>query len=206
VGSPLDQAIEIVRSAEAEVADLLAEAAQERRYGDLIELTKIARSLAAISPELRSGADPPASLDGNREREEDRARHPRRPSAEYPLFLRDDDWLVKVGKSRTGSETYEHKAPLQVLQAVVRRALAVSSRSTRPFRTDALTSVKQHDDDVDIRGYQLYLCLGWLKRIGLLKQHGRKGYSIVAGNTIGDDVQMHWQLLPTRSEIQEATE
>jgi hypothetical protein len=189
---------------EAEVNDLLAEAARDRRYGDLPELTKIAEALTVLyaesaSPSPSEGPRLSMSLSGPSAS----GIHTKDARPNYPVYFRDDDCLVKVGKSRASDDTYEHKAPFEVLEAVAKRAMAASKKNAKAFRPDALTNVTQHGDAVTVRGYQLYLCLGWLKRIGLLKQHGRKGCSINAVSTLAEDLKEHWQSLPSREAILE---
>jgi hypothetical protein len=55
-----------------------------------------------------------------------------------------------------------------------------------------------HAGSQKLLGYQLYLCLAWLKSEGLIKQHGRRGYSINDLDTFGDRVQRAWDELETK--------
>jgi len=193
-------------------------ATRERRYGDLPELASIAEGLAEIqanrmdtnavsldSPEATSDSgcrsEPDFSTSGNDRRGENQLRTSRRERTQsgltlgtgYPRFVRDDDSLVKIGASSAAASTYEHRAPKAVVDAIVSRAVALSKAgSGDPFTAEALSDVGAHDDEQQVPSYQLYLCLAWLKRTRLIKQHGRKGYSLVSPDSFVSDVEEAW--------------
>ncbi|WP_242101570.1 hypothetical protein [Lysobacter sp. M2-1] len=95
----------------------------------------------------------------------------------YPRFERHGDNLVKVGWSKREKAEYEHKAPLR---AVVMVADAVRKKGVdgRIFQISALLPYTGPDGETTVPDYQVYLIVAWWRAIGLLEQHGRKGYSI----------------------------
>lgn len=68
-----------------------------------------------------------------------------------------------------------------------------------PFTAESLSDVHRQDDDTEIPGYQLCLCLGWFKRLKLICQHGRQGYSLARGGDLSAAVERAWKDLPEQS-------
>jgi len=121
---------------------------------------------------------------------------------DYPKFYRRGDQLVKVGWSKKEREEYVHKAPRRALDAL---AAAITRRSSngKPFAADEVFSatrpLKDGHDGSEIPGYQAYVALAWFKQAGIVKQHGRGGYSLKNGANVPDAVLASWQKLPEES-------
>jgi hypothetical protein len=110
-----------------------------------------------------------------------------------PVFSRDGDFLVKSARSRKTHDEYEHRAPSEVVFA-----LAESLAEWRSAKK-LLTADQLLDDYANRKGrviaYQVYVALGWLTQIGLVRRHSRSGYSVPSPSTICDDVQKAWAAL-----------
>jgi len=119
-------------------------------------------------------------------------RKSRAKRSKYPCFKRDGDALVKIGYSQTKGSTYEHRSPKGAIDTIVTRVIQISNQDKRPFSAEALSGRGSHDGEGQILSYQLYLCLAWLKSLGLMRQHGRKGYSVVAPDSMEADVEKAW--------------
>lgn len=102
--------------------------------------------------------------------------------------------LVKIGWSKKERGEYVHKAPKAGLLAIARRAEEVG-REGRMFTTDELLPVRIGSGEDELPGYQGYLCLAWLREIGLVATHGREGYSVV-GDDLSGSVNRIWDTLP----------
>ena len=217
--SLLDEALATVDRARREVDGLVRQAVEMRRYE---ELAKIAELAASLSRTLTHGSGREADTTevGKAAAAESKARSRARPrrrtgpmrtsreqavgsrqldgtkrDTEYPRFIRDGSTLVKIGWSRSSGSTYEHRASRAVLDAVAQRALALADSDERPFTAEALSDVGKHDDGLNMPGYQLYLCLGWLRRTGLVAQRGRKGYVVPRPRSFADDLEQAWESL-----------
>ena len=118
--------------------------------------------------------------------------------SEYPKFFKQGDQFVKVGWSRTTKGEYEHKAPRRVVDALT-TAIAQRSRKGKLFTVEDLLPLKDPQDHSEIPSYQAYVVLAWLKLGGLVKQHGRRGYSVRNSSRLADAAVSSWQQLPEKS-------
>jgi hypothetical protein len=115
----------------------------------------------------------------------------------YPQFHRDDNHLIKIGWSKKEKRQYEHKAPKTVLDLLVASLLAVSRDGYR-FTTEDVLPLRDAGEDTDVPSYQAYLCLAWLRSVGLVEQHGRQGYSLPQPVQLGILVEDRWEGLTRR--------
>lgn len=217
----MEKARQIVRGAEVDVQALIDSASRARRYEDVPALARLAEQLACIlgeaegspsstTPEQEEGdtaflqtESVGCELAGSSGQVSGRASPPRHEKPgkdrqgqlEYPRFVRDGDSLVKIGLSRGSQATYEHRVPKAVLDTIVERALSAYEGGRRPLTAEALSNVHRHGDKEKIPGYQLYLCLGWLKRQGLVTRCGRKGYTLPRPESFVADVAEAWEYL-----------
>lgn len=114
----------------------------------------------------------------------------------YPKFYRDGNALLKVGFSKRAGE-YEHKAPSQVVFALT-DAVARACEKGRRFTMDDVMPLISAALATTVPVYQPYVCLSWLRELGLVAQHGRKGYSAKMPSQISLQVRNYWEQLPTR--------
>ena len=52
------------------------------------------------------------------------------------------------------------------------------------------------DDHAEIPSYQTYACLAWLRSIGVVKQHGRRGYTVAPREESIRQVEAAWVEMP----------
>jgi hypothetical protein len=120
---------------------------------------------------------------------------------DYPWFCRDADDLVKIGWSARKDEEYVHRAPRASVDAVA-YAIPAAAKNSR-FKRDDLEGVGAMDDGRrTVPDYQVYLCLGWLRWAGLIRQLGRGEYTIPDLTRFQALVEGAWKQLPL---IQDAT-
>src|SRR5262249_8469960 len=124
----------------------------------------------------------------------------KKKKTEYPKFFREGEALVKLGWSKREGKPYEHKAPRKVLRALV-QALAGTCLGEGLFDTERLFPLKDPDDRSEVPTYQAYLALAWLRRTGLVVQHGRRGYSLPEGTDLERESDRLWNELPTRTTL-----
>ena len=48
----------------------------------------------------------------------------------------------------------------------------------------------------EVPGYQVYLCLAWLRSEGLVTKHERQGYTADSPDSLEKDVASRWKLIP----------
>jgi hypothetical protein len=113
------------------------------------------------------------------------------PRTKYPIFIKRNDNLVKIGWSRKENSPYEHKADMQIIQAVVRKILAVG-KNGKIFNSLSFLPVCQ-DNGSPVPDYQAYLVLKWLIASELIQQHGRRGYSINESDRLEKNINNIWE-------------
>lgn len=188
----------------------IALAAGEGRFDELLQLTMIAKEIAALTarwpcdaprapkalaqPEVTTEPSAPAAPRS----ETTPQASPKPKKSDYPKFLREKQDLVKLGWSPREKGPYEHRVPKAALDAVV-AVVASMGKAGHRFTMDevhkALASAKRADH---VPSYQTYAVASWLKWAGMVLQHGRQGYTIVRPQTFATSIEAAWQSLPQR--------
>lgn len=96
--------------------------------------------------------------------------------SQYPVYAREDDHVVKIGWSSKNDEEYLHRAPRASIAATCSRISSVAREKSRLTREDI--GLVEAPDQEAVPDYQIYVVLGWLRWAGLVRRHGRRGYSI----------------------------
>ena len=200
---------EVLERCEASLRALVAEAAQTGDYEAVLPLTSLARELARLGevalrrgPTTESTKKQPITASArpeNAPRPAGRSPRKRAPrveggsSAEYPRFCRKGRELLKIGWSKSSRSEYEHRVPKEAVDRVV-ATLAEAAAQEDLVRVDEWLKALEKRGGEPIPTYQVYVALAWLRNEGLIRQHGRKGYSL-AGPLIGRDVTQRWDAL-----------
>ncbi len=192
----LEEAIEAVRTAERSVRQLVEQAMKEHRFDEVPAVLSVAKQLAEIDP-IRTAE---MGQTGSETQDPGSSNEPGRSatSVGLPSFVREGDYLVKIGRSPSNERSYEHRAPRAALEAIADRALALQALDEGPIKAEGMSDLRQHQDSLRIPGYQLYLVLGWFKQEGFLRRHGRKGYTVKSPKTLKDDISRAWEALVDR--------
>jgi hypothetical protein len=114
---------------------------------------------------------------------------------QYPRFLREGEYLIKIGWSKSGRAEYEHKSPKRLLAPLCEALTEVKGRR---ITMDKVLPLKDAVNGSVFPDYQTYVCLAWLKSVRLVIQHGRKGYSLPNGIELHKSIEAKWVNLPTR--------
>jgi len=212
VTSFMRQALGILRDAEVKLCELIPKALEARRdeeAGQLMELARLladARCSRAVSgPGKRGGAADPAGGGSPRSLRPERKRKAKAKTkaSPYPKFLREGNALLKLGWSKKGRSEYEHRAPREAVLAVAARVAEAASHGDSStgsrFTVEDLREVRVALGDEPVSGCQVYLCVAWFRRAGLIVQHGRRGYSLpVAAVNFPAKVKAAWVELRER--------
>lgn len=204
----IQQAAQILQRAERALQELLAKAATSGRYDDLIRLSDLAREVATlvtkagdsappenpavVAPDALLSTKPVSNTAGGRSLERTGLKKRR-----YPKFLRDGETIIKLGWSKTAKAEYEHKASKPVLKHLV-ATLAKLAATKKRSAMDEVLPLTDPVTGSEVPAYQAYLCLAWLRAVGIVTQHGRKGYSLPKKNAVDVRVEECWRQLPTR--------
>jgi hypothetical protein len=198
-----------IRGAEESIVKMAQKALEEHDYPEATTLMGLAGELHDIAARIDS---PPgeasrtlstaAELPTEPQYSEVKLDHPhsktlrRAPrKGEFPKFMRDEGNLYKIGWSKADKSTYEHKAPKDVLLALLSKLKVVAAKKRR-FTMEQVLPLNRAGDYAELPSYQVYLCLAWLRKLGLVTQHGRKGYSVSHSEKIELSAEKAWQRLP----------
>jgi hypothetical protein len=205
---------EILSEAERKLTELAMNALQRRDYVTVQWLSTIAERIATTIVGSHSECETSrgsiiqmAVTPNSTKREEDSKRQSigTLPSSTsnsmagpFPHFFRDSEQLIKIGYSKSEKRTYEHRSPNDVLHRLA-DLIVKSYPSGQLFTTyDVL---KQFElETPTLPTYQLYLCLGFLVRSGLVRKNGRSGYTIdfKYQANFAASVITAWEFLPKR--------
>ncbi len=203
-----------MKQCEASLRALVAEAAQAGDYEAVLSVTSLAsevRRLGELAP--RRG---PATISNEKRliaggtSTEDLRRPAARPapskrtrravrdgSAGYPRFCRKGRELLKVGWSKSSRSEYEHRVPKEAVDRVV-TTLAEAAAQEDLVRVDERLKALERREGEPIPTYQVYVALAWLRNEGLIRQHGRRGYSLGEPQHIAREVERRWEALQKR--------
>jgi hypothetical protein len=200
---PLQPAVAALIEAESRLRETAAKVAGAGDYDNLVVITRWAKVLQSLAAEAAGGAtdqavigSSPSGQVASRTAPHSRASRSdsRKTIPGVPVYSRDSDMLVKTARSRKSRNDYEHRAPADVVFTV-----AECLSAWRPNKK-LLTGDQLLDSYAKRKGsvisYQVYASLGWFAQMGLVKRHGRSGYSVPRPTTIVEEVQKAWTALP----------
>jgi hypothetical protein len=195
----VQKAVKVLQAAENQLRSLAAHAAESGDYEAVTTLAAWGRIVnGLIEPAKREHKD----LNGFRARGgESSATSPSSPTGErfrvhrkaYPKFNRDAEFLTKTGYSKKGRSEYQHKAPVDLV-FVLAECLADWNSSKSLLTAEKLLEACSARMGRVI-SYQAYVALGWFVESGLLRKHGRSGYSVPCPATVVEDAQKAWNSL-----------
>jgi len=193
--------IHVLEDAESRVRSLLEAAVAKSDYDAVELLAETARWLSDKARHLqRDGSLSPSTDDESRARPADDSNLPPLTTmTRYPVFFREGDRLVKAGLSRGSASTYEHKAGKSVLDAIVARIVDASGKK-KVFVIDDLVGIRLEGSSSAVPSYQVYLCIAWLKEVGILRDVGRRRYEIITlSPNLNAQVDKEWKRIKVRN-------
>jgi len=193
-----DKVRSILMAAERSLADVANEAVVAGEYDRATLILGIASQLSSIVRGLPSNTQSAPVAAAQSEPRPSGLREIRKKGkrSTYPRFYREGNALLKVGYSKRGGE-YEHKAPSQVLFALSEAVAKIGDKNRRFTMEDVLPLIAASQESA-VPVYQPYVCLSWLRDLGLIAQHGRKGYSAKVASQIPQHVRAQWDELSQR--------
>ncbi len=211
----------VLAEAETKLRALVGQTASRGEYDFSVQIATVAKALAAMAADLDRGSeagplmtDPAACGAGHpaleclanpsasavarpagHSRPADTGRSRRAPQkGEYPKFSRQGDQLVKVSWSKKQRAEYQHKAPRRVAELLA-AAIARRTGNGRLFTSEDIFPLKDPEEGSEVPSYQAYAALAWFKAAGLVKPHGRRGYTARNQGKLSEVVTAAWQQL-----------
>lgn len=199
----------VLTEAEASLRKLMEQALKRQRYSEVQELASWAHAISRIG-EIGATNDVVAPTKPMEQRDAElKERKPEKPGlsqtgnseSQYPRFEKENDKLVKVGWSKKNRQAYEHRAPIQAVQNVVRE-LVHKVPAGQLFAVDAFMPVMDSSNGGEIPAYQVYMTLAWLRELGVVAKKGRDGYMLQKGAMITSDFNRLWSQLKERGVVE----
>ena len=195
------RALELLGGTEAQLGDLMQEAAKLRQYDQIPAIADMAKALAELrskfSNDLSSGQDSFRSqetpLRASSHKEADQSTS----ELGYPRFEREEDRLIKVGWSSSNNRAYEHRVTRDIVEEICRH-IASRGQGKKPFKMDKLFPLKLDNGDL-IPTYQAYLVLKWLLGNDVVERRGNDGYVVVDRSFGEETISQIWKKTPLRS-------
>jgi hypothetical protein len=203
----LQRAEQVLKEAERSLVDMGTAAANERDYDGASALLAVAREVNQLPQRFRhlfgETSDLPratsnnssAKRPGNGQSRSGKGGTPKLGS--YPKFVRDGENLIKIGWSKAEKSEYEHRSPKRVLSVLTASLDKIAGNGKR-FAMESVMPLTDPEQGSEIPPYQLYLCLAWLRQIGVVVQHGRQGYSLQRDENLPSAVESRWKEIPQR--------
>lgn len=198
----LAEGADVVRSAEASLRQLIQSAVNERQYDRVAVLARWAEQLAQVArngsahsatgpaiPTNASSSSKASLLSRKTSRKSQQAR------SSYPIFKRMGDNLIKIAWSKASKSEYRHQAPKDTAVVLLQKMQRLSHERDLITMNDVLPLTLDGRGG-EVPAYQSYACLAWLREIGAVTQHGRKGYSVLSETSGHELVERSWLKLP----------
>jgi hypothetical protein len=170
--------LEILKKAEDELREAIAESARAGDYRDV----DVGRSVAINIKEMRERISGNGQIVGKTALEKSqrttktkRKKYKRRGKPEgLPRFEVRNGSLYKYGWSRKRKDEYYHQVSLSAFDAVVNAMAELTKESTGPFTAEEIIACTEEM----IPAYQVYVVLAALRSLDAISQVGREGYDI----------------------------
>jgi hypothetical protein len=174
--------LEILKRAEEELREAMAEAARAGEYRDV----DICRGVAVNIKELceRISGNGFKLTKPTEEKEEHISRREQKKNARrgkpegLPRIEIRKGSLYRIGWSRKQKEEYEHKVPRTSFDTIVNTMSALSREGNGPFMAEAVIEKINATTEDSMPAYQVYVVLAALREWNLISQVGREGYNI----------------------------
>ncbi|MEI7601600.1 MAG: hypothetical protein WCJ41_20075 [Aestuariivirga sp.] len=190
----------IIHAAESSLRECMKSAVAEGRYEHVTVLARWAEQLAGIIATGRNGGanDAPRLAMARRgaSLRVGKSANRKQKKSKYPVFARSGESLVKIAWSKASKSEYHHQAAKQVAPALVEKMRALSNGDELITMESVLPL--QLNGQGEVPAYQSYLCLAWLRSIGVVEQHGRRGYSALDAEAAHELIENAWCKLPVQ--------
>ena len=180
----MDKATQSLKAAESELRRLAGEAVRVGQYEEVQALAAWASQVADIYQSHAGRSGPTISESDGKGSPSPKKSVKRKGS--YPRFTRSDDTIIKTSWSKKAKAEYEHRAPREVLELLLKQFKTIGG-TRRPVTTEELFPLADQSGN-PVPSYQSYLVLALLKQLELVEAHGRKGYTVQIGTKAPGDV------------------
>ncbi|MDD5064130.1 MAG: hypothetical protein PHQ35_05140 [Phycisphaerae bacterium] len=174
--------LDILRKAEEDLREAIAEAARAGEYRDV----DIGRTVAVNIKELCErisgngikSSKPLETKEGSASRKKQKKVSRRNKPEGLPRIEIRNGSLYRIGWSRKQKKEYEHKVPRAAVDTIVNTMSALAKEGSGPFMAEAVINKINATTEDSMPAYQVYVVLAALREWNLISQDGRDGYNI----------------------------
>lgn len=189
--------LDILRKAEEDLREAIAEAAREGDYRAVDLGRLVAVGVQELSERVTGHGQKSAKTVGDETEAGGRKRHRKigkrnKPEGLPRIEIRNGS-LFRIGWSRKQRCEYEHKVPRESFEAIVNTMAGLSKVGNGPFTAETIIEKLNNSTGDMMPAYQVYVVLAALREWNLITQVGREGYNI--DPDIGEKAQNKWTKL-----------
>jgi len=174
--------LEILKKAEEELRESIADSARAGNYRDVDIGRSVAVNIKELYERISGNGNQSSKLVEERERplsRREKKRFARRSKPEdLPRIEIRKGSLIRIGWSRKQKEEYEHKVPRKAFDTIVNTMSALAREGSGPFMAETIIEKICATTDDTMPAYQVYVVLAALRERNLITQVGREGYNI----------------------------
>jgi hypothetical protein len=189
--------LEILKKAEKEIREAIAEAARSGDY----QAVDVGRSVAINIQELCekvSGKSQTPQLSTKivpkikETKKQKKATRRNKPEGLPKIEIRNGS-MYKIGWSKKQKEIYEHKVPRTAFDTIVSAMSTLAKEVKGPFMAEAVIEKISATQENSVPAYQVYVVLAALRDWNIISQIGREGYNIATD--VAEKAQNIWKEL-----------
>ena len=185
---------EVLTKAENELQEVIVEAAKAGDYRGVDTGRAAAVEICNIKARiLKPSSKGDLKSESNVSRTKKNVATKRHSRGKYPKFEVKNDTLVRIGWSKKERREYTHKVSKRVFVETVEVMGRLAQGGAGPFMAEKIIEQVNNAGSETIPSYQIYVVIGFLRKLNCIKQIGREGYDIPID--LAKNVESEWRNL-----------
>lgn len=185
---------EVLTKAENELQEVIVEAAKEGDYRGVDAGRAAAVEICNLKARiLKPSSKGELKSESNVSRTKKKVATKRHVRGKYPKFEIKNDTLVRIGWSKKERREYTHKVTKRVFYETVEVMGRLAKGGAGPFMAETIIEQVNNAESETIPSYQIYVVIGFLRKLNCIKQIGREGYDIPID--LAQKVESEWRNL-----------
>lgn len=172
----------VLTKAENELQEVIVEAAKTGDYRGVDAGRAAAVEICNIKARiLKPSSKGELKSESNVSRTKKKVATKRHVRGKYPKFEIKNDTLVRIGWSKKERREYTHKVSKRVFVETVEVMGRLAQGGAGPFMAETIieqVNNAEYAESETIPSYQIYVVIGFLRKLNCIKQIGREGYDI----------------------------
>jgi len=169
----------VLTKAENELQEVIVEAAKEGDYRGVDAGRAAAVEICNLKARiLKPSSKGELKSESNVSRAKKKVATKRHSRGKFPKYEIKNGTLVRIGWSKKEKREYTHKVPKRLFYETVEVMGRLAQGGTGPFMAEKIIEQVNNAESETIPSYQIYVVIGFLRKLNCIKQIGREGYDI----------------------------